>query len=144
MIGTAIVILLMFGAFATFDFRSNVSVGIISSLVGIIVFGAVLTFAIITVHIDAKSITVRSTAFRFKLASIPLDEVSEVTIEPFSKTYWGGWGLRLRGRDRAIVLKGTEAAVIEKKTGQKVYLAAQDAPRIAETLKSYTTRRSEG
>lgn len=134
MVGTAIVVLIIFAAFTVFDFRSNVYVGLISGFVGIVVVSAVLAFASITVQVDQKRVTAKSTVFRFKLANIRLDEISAVTTESFSKVSWGGWGLRLRGRDKAIVLTGTAAAVIEKKNGIKVYLATQEAPRITEVI----------
>jgi hypothetical protein len=137
LIGSAVVVLLMFGAFAVVDFSSNVYVGIISSVVGLVVFLAVLAFAVITIQVCPTRVIAKSTILRFKLANVSLDDVSTVTLEPFSKAYWGGWGLRLRGRDKAVVLNGTEAVAIEKRNGRKLYLATQEAPRVAAALKSY-------
>jgi len=114
LLGSAVMVLLMFGAFAVVDFNSNVYVGIISSVVGLIVFLAVLAFAVITITVCPKRVTAKSTILRFKLANVSRDDISTVALEPFSKAYWGGWGLRLRGRDKAVVLNGTEAVAIEK------------------------------
>src|SRR5699024_432096 len=114
LLGSAVMVLLMFGAFAVVDFNSTVYVGIISSVVGLIVFLAVLAFAVITITVCPKRVTAKSTFVRFKLANVSRDDISTVALEPFSKAYWGRWGLRLRGRDKAVVLNGTEAVAIEK------------------------------
>jgi hypothetical protein len=136
MVGTAVVVFLLFGTFAIFDFQSNIYIGLISTIVGLIVVSAVLALGIITVVVDPRTVTVKSTIFRMRLVKINHEEIASIHIEPFSKTYWGGWGLRLRGRDRAIVLKGKEAVVIQRKDGKKIFLAVQEAPQIAETLTS--------
>lgn len=134
LLGSAVVVFVAFGLFVVFDFRSNIYLGWVSAVVGLIVLSAVLTFASITVQVNDEDLTVRSSIFRFRLARIGMDQISSVATEPFSKALWGGWGFRLRGRDRALVLNGTEANVVEKSNGTKFYLAAQDAPRITEVI----------
>lgn len=134
LVGSAAVVGLLFGAFAIFDFQSNIYLGWISTVVGVALFCGVLSFASITVEVSEKQLRVVSSFFRFPLARVELDNVSTVTTELFSKTVWGGWGLRLRGRDRALVLSGTEATAITKRNGTKFYLAAQEADRITQAL----------
>lgn len=134
LVGSAVVVGLLFGSFAMFDFQSNIHLGWISTVVGVALLCGVLSFASITVEVTQKQLRVVSTLFRFPLTRMEVNGISSVTTELFSKTVWGGWGLRLRGRDRALVLNGTEATAITKRNGTKFYLAAQEADRITQAL----------
>lgn len=134
LVGSAVVVGLLFGSFAIFDFQSNIYLGWISTVVGVALLCGVLTFASITVEVTEKQLRVVSSVFRLPLTRIELDNVATVTTELFSKIVWGGWGLRLRGRDRALVLNGTEATAITERNGTKFYLAAQEADRITKAL----------
>ncbi len=70
LVGSAVLVGLLFSTFAIFDFQSNIYLGWISTVVGVVLLCGVLSFASITVEVTDKQLKVVSSLFRFPLTRI--------------------------------------------------------------------------
>lgn len=112
----------------------------VSISVGILVLGGLLACAAVTVESDAKYLTVRSSLLRVPLMQIKVRHIDYVAIEAFQKWRWGGWGIRWKRDGKAIIVRGTEAVVIQMTDATRRVIVMRPAAEVNRLLEGKIKR----
>ena len=113
---------------------------------GLVIGTAALLVAVffcwVRVQLTETSIEIELGPLRWPKKVIPLDEVTEATVEKIQPLRYGGWGYRVCGRGcRAIVVRRGEALKL-KMHDEKVFMVTVDgAQEAADLIKGYLERR---
>ncbi|MFD4367697.1 DUF1648 domain-containing protein [Rhodococcus sp. NPDC058521] len=88
----------------------------------VVVAGA---FASVTVQVDQRGVSLSSWGLRWK--RVPLDTIESATVTRIVPVQWGGSGYRFTPRGTAVVVRGGEGIVLEKKNGRPFAITVDSA-----------------
>lgn len=139
MFGVVVPVGFLCGVGAFFAFEVGVVFGVFMSVIVVTAIVVILSGAKITITVDDNGVVARSSIFRFPILRVCRSEIASVTLDQASVMRWRGWGYRVKLEGTALIMRGGQAAVIEKTNGKKVLFAVDEAEQLAETLKTITS-----
>lgn len=122
------------GVGAYFAFEGGLLWGGAMAVTLLLVVAALLSLAWVHIIVDQDRVVARSSIFRFPLLRVRLDQIADVNLDNAFAMNWGGWGYRKNAGDTALILHGSQAAVIEKTNGRKVLIVVDESERLADVL----------
>ncbi|WP_413451188.1 hypothetical protein AA0Y32_17560 [Georgenia phoenicis] len=140
MVGAAVVAAgaLGIGVVAALDAGTGWAVGL--GVVAAAVVVAVLSLAFVRVTVDHRGLSARPAAVGPSLVSVPLGDVLSVQTVDVAASEWGGWGVRRRRGEIALVLRSGPGMKVERRNGRAATVTLSDPGEPAAVLRQLLDR----
>lgn len=112
---------------------------LVLALVTPIVVLSLLAFTKVRVDVSPSEVLVAFTPLGWPVKRISMDEIVSSEVTDLRPLEWGGWGYRVKWKagHTAVVLRGGEAIVIGKRSGEFFVVTIDDAKTGAAAIRSH-------
>ena len=116
----------IFLLFQTMEAFGSTRIVLLSTFIFTILICSILLFIKLNITVTKDEIQYRLSTFHFStqiLSKNQIIEIENVVYNPIGE--WGGWGIRMKGRDRAYNMYGNKGVQVTLKSGKIVLFGSQ-------------------